>query len=90
MNELMEPMVSENAKYVAETRYAMKGEDGKPIEKVGDIYWRVAYNIAKGDIEFPITNNQETNNNQLPNSNNQTEERINEQAKIFYNLMAEQ
>lgn len=47
--ELMEPKLSENAKYIAETRYAMKGEDGKPTEKVKDIFWRVAYNIAKGD-----------------------------------------
>jgi ribonucleoside-diphosphate reductase alpha chain len=46
---LMEPVISDNAKYIAETRYAMKGEDGKTKETVKDIFWRVAYNIAKGD-----------------------------------------
>lgn len=46
---LMEPTISDNARYIAETRYAMKGEDGKTKETVKDIFWRVAYNIAKGD-----------------------------------------
>ena len=69
----MEPIISENAKYIAETRYAMKGEDGKPLEKVKDIYWRVADNIAKGDLKFGKNN-----------------EEVEEQARTFYQLMAEQ
>jgi ribonucleoside-diphosphate reductase alpha chain len=48
----MEPKVSDNARYIAETRYAMKDETGKTVEKVKDIFWRVAYNIAKGDGRF--------------------------------------
>lgn len=50
--ELMEPKVSENARYVAETRYAMKDENGKPIEKMKDILWRVAKSLAAGDKNF--------------------------------------
>lgn len=50
--ELMEPKLSDNATYIAETRYSKKGEDGKPIEKVKDIFWRVASVIAKGDKNF--------------------------------------
>jgi len=48
-NDLMEPVMSPNAKYIAETRYAMKDESGKPVESVKDVLWRVAYNVAKGD-----------------------------------------
>lgn len=90
MTDLIQPKISDNAKYIAETRYGMKDESGKLMETVGDIFWRVAYNIAKGDIKFPITNNQVTNNDQLPNSNNQTEEKVVNQAEVFYNMMAEQ
>lgn len=79
--DLKEPVMSENAKYIAETRYAMKDEKGARKESVKDILWRVALNIAKGDDSFqsPRNNNQETNNNQTIN-----------QAKIFYSLLAEQ
>ena len=51
-SELMEPQLSENAKYIAETRYSKKTEDGKPIEKVKDIFWRVSKAVAKGDLNF--------------------------------------
>ena len=50
--DLKVPMMSENAKYIAETRYAQKNEQGKSIEKVEDILWRVASNVAKGDEHF--------------------------------------
>lgn len=50
--ELMEPQLSDNAKYIAETRYAMKDEQGKPMEKIKDIFWRVAFNVAKGEKVF--------------------------------------
>ena len=80
MNKLIEPEISENAKYIAETRYAMKEEDGKPVETVKDIYWRVANAIAKGDLKFIISNLQFEN----------TEEKIIEQARIFYEMMATQ
>jgi len=43
---LMEPVLSENAKYITESRYGIKGEDGKLTESVSDIFWRVAINIG--------------------------------------------
>lgn len=52
VNELQEPSLSTNAKYIAETRYSQKGEDGKPLEKVKDIFWRVSSSVAKGDAVF--------------------------------------
>ncbi|MDD4976878.1 MAG: adenosylcobalamin-dependent ribonucleoside-diphosphate reductase, partial [Bacteriovorax sp.] len=52
MTNLAEPQLSDNAKYIAETRYSLKDEDGKILEKVGDIFWRVAINVAKGDQNF--------------------------------------
>ena len=50
--ELKEPEVSENARYIAETRYAIKDEDGKTTEKVRDIFYRVAESIAKAEGKF--------------------------------------
>lgn len=50
--DLMEPKLSDNAKYIAETRYSRKDTDSKPIEKVRDIFWRVAKSLAGGDINF--------------------------------------
>ncbi len=55
---LMEPKLSDNAKYIAETRYSKKGIDGKPIEKVKDIFWRVATALAGGDKNFNKSDNE--------------------------------
>ncbi|MBF0209186.1 MAG: hypothetical protein HQK53_20190, partial [Oligoflexia bacterium] len=99
IDNLMEPVISENARYIAETRYAMKGEDGKPKEKIKDILWRVAYNIAKGDTNFQDTKNnfspkgtsdgaQTNSNTQITNNNG--EEGVEKQAKVFYEMMATQ
>src|SRR5450830_629212 len=52
INDLKEPVMSENARYIAETRYAMKDEKGERKESVKDILWRVALNIARGDLVF--------------------------------------
>lgn len=49
---LMEPQLSDNAKYIAKTRYSMKSENGEAFEDVSDIFWRVASTIAKGDLNF--------------------------------------
>jgi len=73
VNELVEPSLSANAKYIAETRYSKKNEDGKSIETVKDIFWRVAINVAKGDKNFGANDDQVEN-----------------QAKSFYQLFAEQ
>ena len=55
MRDLKEPQLSENAKYIAETRYSQKDEEGKAYERVSDIFWRVASNVAKGDKSFGAT-----------------------------------
>ena len=56
--DLMEPKLSDNAKYIAETRYSRKGTDGKPIEKAKDIFWRVATALANGDKNFNKSENE--------------------------------
>ena len=71
--ELIEPKLSANATYIAETRYSRKDEDGKPLETVKDIFWRVASNVAKGDKVFGVN-----------------EEGIENQAKTFLSIIAEQ
>ncbi len=58
MNELMEPIVSPNARYIAETRYGKKDEDGKSTETVKDIFWRVASNVALGNKIFGFNEDQ--------------------------------
>jgi len=72
-SELMEPKLSANATYIAETRYSQKDENGKAFETVKDIFWRVATNVAKGDKVFGIN-----------------DEQVENQAKTFYQLFAEQ
>ena len=52
---LLEPELSDKAKYIAETTYSQKNEEGKPGEKVKDIFWRVAINVARGDLNFGKT-----------------------------------
>lgn len=61
IDDLIEPKLSANAKYIAETRYSKKDEEGKSIEKVKDIFWRVAFNVAKGD-QFFGSNEQQIEN----------------------------
>ena len=46
--------LSENARYIAVSRYGMKGEDGQRKEGIKDIFWRVASNIGKGESESMI------------------------------------
>ena len=46
---LIDPELSENALYIASTRYARKNLNGKATETPKEIFWRVAYNIATAD-----------------------------------------
>lgn len=39
--------LSENSRQVLERRYVRRGNDGKPTETVDQMFWRVAYHIAK-------------------------------------------
>ncbi len=39
--------LTDNARQVLMKRYVRRGEDGKPIETVEEMFWRVAYHVAK-------------------------------------------
>ncbi len=39
--------LTENARQVLERRYVRRGKDGKPTETVEEMFWRVAFNVAK-------------------------------------------
>ncbi|MBI3282619.1 adenosylcobalamin-dependent ribonucleoside-diphosphate reductase [Candidatus Curtissbacteria bacterium] len=53
--ELQEPTLSENAAYIAKTRYAFRDEDGEPKENPKEMFWRVAYYIAAADTIYPTS-----------------------------------
>ncbi len=50
--DLPEPNLSENAAYIAKTRYAFRNEKGEPIESPKDMFWRIAYYIAAADTIY--------------------------------------
>jgi ribonucleoside-diphosphate reductase alpha chain len=39
--------LTENARQVLVRRYVRRGQDGKPAESVEEMFWRVAYHVAK-------------------------------------------
>ncbi len=49
--------LTENARQVLVRRYVRRGKDGRPVETVEEMFWRVAYHVAKvetawdGDVE---------------------------------------
>ena len=49
---LPEPELSENALYIAKTRYSKRNADGSPTETPKQMFWRVAYNIATADLVY--------------------------------------
>ncbi len=48
---LTEIPLTENARTVLEKRYLRRGEDGKPIETIAEMFWRVASHVAAPDAE---------------------------------------
>ncbi len=56
--EVPEVNFSENARQVLVKRYVRRGADGSPVESVEEMFWRIAYHVAKvesawnGDIEL--------------------------------------
>lgn len=44
--------LTENARQVLVRRYVRRGSDGKPAETVEDMFWRVAYHIAKVEEQW--------------------------------------
>lgn len=47
--DLIDPALSENATYIARTRYAFRDKTGEPIESPKELFWRVAYYIGAAD-----------------------------------------
>ncbi len=43
--------LSENARKVLHKRYLRRGPDGKPIENEAEMFWRVAYHVARAEAE---------------------------------------
>lgn len=54
--QLKQPVMSDNAKYIAESRYGMRDDSGKTIESVADILWRVAKVIGGKEREIDFYN----------------------------------
>ncbi|MFT3895279.1 MAG: adenosylcobalamin-dependent ribonucleoside-diphosphate reductase [Anaerolineales bacterium] len=44
--------LTENARQVLMKRYVRRGDDGKPAETVEEMFWRVAYHVAKVEEEW--------------------------------------
>ncbi|MBX3049534.1 MAG: adenosylcobalamin-dependent ribonucleoside-diphosphate reductase [Anaerolineales bacterium] len=44
--------LSDNALEVFKRRYMRRGQDGKPVEKVEETYWRVAYHVGKVEAQW--------------------------------------
>lgn len=50
--DLPEPKLSENALYIAKTRYALRNDRSEPVETAREMFWRVAYNIACAELLY--------------------------------------
>ncbi|GAP20280.1 adenosylcobalamin-dependent ribonucleoside-diphosphate reductase [Leptolinea tardivitalis] len=44
--------LTDNARQVLVRRYVRRGDDGKPVETVEEMFWRVAYNIARVEKSY--------------------------------------
>lgn len=50
--DLQEPTLSENAAYIAKTRYAFRNDKGEPTESPKDMFWRIAHYISAADTIY--------------------------------------
>jgi len=76
---LLEPTLSDNAAYIAQTRYAFRNDKGEPIESPKEMFWRIAYYIGAADRLY------------LPRRQVGHDEKIHKKtAREFYELMASQ
>jgi len=44
--------LTENARQVLVRRYVRRGEDGQPVESVEEMFWRVAYHVARAEGNY--------------------------------------
>jgi ribonucleoside-diphosphate reductase alpha chain len=49
---LPKAQLTDNARQVLMKRYVRRGDDGKPAENVEEMFWRVAYHVAKVEQEW--------------------------------------
>lgn len=49
---LPKAQLTDNARQVLMKRYVRRGDDGKPIETVEEMFWRVAYHVAKVEAQW--------------------------------------
>ena len=49
---LPKAQLTDNARQVLMKRYVRRGDDGKPAENVEEMFWRVAYHVAKVEEEW--------------------------------------
>lgn len=50
--ELPKVELTDNARQVLERRYVRRGQDGKPVETVEEMFWRVAWHIASVESKY--------------------------------------
>ncbi|HEY5601436.1 MAG TPA: adenosylcobalamin-dependent ribonucleoside-diphosphate reductase [Patescibacteria group bacterium] len=81
-SDLIEPQLSENAAYIAKTRYAFRDDDGEPKETPKEMFWRIAYYIGAADQIY--------HDKQSLRSDADLKKTHLNTAKEFYNLMATQ
>jgi ribonucleoside-diphosphate reductase alpha chain len=46
---LLKAELTDNARQVLVKRYVRRGDDGQPVETVEEMFWRVAYHVAKAE-----------------------------------------
>ncbi|OQY33737.1 MAG: hypothetical protein B6243_06165 [Anaerolineaceae bacterium 4572_5.2] len=46
--------LTDNSRQVLERRYLRRGEDGKPVETIDEMFWRVAYHVAKAEEKWTL------------------------------------
>lgn len=49
---LQKAKLSENSQTVLGKRYLRRGDDGKPIETIEEMFWRVAYHVARAEEQW--------------------------------------
>src|SRR5574341_2203152 len=52
--------LTDNARQVLMKRYVRRGDDGKPVETVEEMFWRVAYHVAKVEEQWDADIQQRT------------------------------
>ena len=50
--DLQTANLTDNARQVLVRRYVRRGDDGKPVETVEEMFWRVAYHVAKVEQDY--------------------------------------